>query len=67
MCLSIFYWNPNSNNSEADEYISPYKLIFISNRDEFFERETEIAHFWNFGTPHKILAGTPSHLLFALN
>jgi len=32
---------------------SKYKLILASNRDEFFNRETEFAHYWN----NNILAG----------
>ena len=37
MCLIVF-----ANNFHKD-----YKLIFAANRDEFYNRPTEAAHFWN--------------------
>jgi uncharacterized protein with NRDE domain len=37
MCLIVF-----ANNFHPD-----YKLIFAANRDEFYNRPTEAAHFWN--------------------
>lgn len=45
MCLLAFYWKSHSK----------YKLIFVSNRDEFYERQTAKAHFWE-DTSH-IVAG----------
>ena len=37
MCLILFAINPNPE----------YKLILAANRDEFFERPTERAEFWD--------------------
>lgn len=37
MCLILLYYEPQSNN----------RLIVISNRDEFFDRSTEPAHYWS--------------------
>lgn len=45
MCLLAFYWKSHPK----------YKLIFVSNRDEFYERQTAKAHFWE-DAPN-ILAG----------
>jgi uncharacterized protein with NRDE domain len=36
MCLIVF----------ANKYHDKYKLIFAANRDEFYNRPTEAAHFW---------------------
>ncbi len=32
-----------------------YRLILVANRDEFYERPTQAAHYWD--TPHQMLAG----------
>ena len=45
MCLILFAINPNPN----------YKLILAANRDEFFERPTERADFWD--QEQNLLAG----------
>ena len=45
MCLILFAINPNPN----------YKLVLAANRDEFFERPTEKAKFWDL--EENLLAG----------
>lgn len=45
MCLILFAWQHHSN----------YPLVVVANRDEFYERPTQEAHFWE-QHPH-ILAG----------
>ncbi len=45
MCLIVF-----ANNFHPD-----YKLIFAANRDEFYNRPTEAAHFWKYHSD--LLAG----------
>lgn len=44
MCVIIFVLNPNDR----------YKLVLISNREESYDRPTEIAHYW---PDKKIIAG----------
>lgn len=47
MCLIAFAYK-----------VSPeYPLILIANRDEFYERPTQKAHFWNVDRKTKMLAG----------
>ena len=41
MCLIVFRWQPNS----------PEPLTLLSNRDEFYERPSRAAHFWD-DQPH---------------
>lgn len=45
MCLIAFSWNQHPN----------YKLILVANRDEFYKRKTQAAHFWEENP--NILAG----------
>ncbi|HQQ75679.1 MAG TPA: NRDE family protein, partial [Pseudomonadales bacterium] len=45
MCLIVFAWRSHSQ----------HKLLVAANRDEFYARPTEAAHFWK-DAPH-ILAG----------
>ncbi|MEL6770225.1 MAG: NRDE family protein [Bacteroidota bacterium] len=40
MCFIVFEWQPDAR-----------RLTLASNRDEFYERPTEPAHFWAEGTP----------------
>src|SRR5690554_7577093 len=47
MCLIAFAYK-----------VSPeYPLILVANREEFYDRPTEKAHFWKGTEEHRILAG----------
>lgn len=40
MCILFFYFQPSPQNGA-------YKLILASNRDEFYDRPTDAAGFWD--------------------
>ncbi len=40
MCITFFYINSKCAGKDA------FRFILIFNRDEFYERETSFAHFW---------------------
>lgn len=48
MCLIVFHWNPASDTP----------LIVVGNRDEFYAREAEAAHWW---AGERVLAGRDVH------
>lgn len=59
MCLILFYWNPQEENSSISTRDTPfmnYKLILVANRDEYYDRKTKICHFWEDHNSY-ILAG----------
>lgn len=40
MCILFIYRNPNADSSS-------YRLIIATNRDEYYNRPTKSAHFWD--------------------
>jgi len=52
MCLILFSWNPESTNQSPD---TDNRLIVAANRDEFYLRPSQSAHFWDDN--EQLLAG----------
>ena len=48
MCLILFSWNPRSTNAA-------HRLTVAANRDEFYQRPSQSAHFWD--NNEQLLAG----------
>ena len=44
MCLILFSWNPEATKQNPD---TNNRLIVAANRDEFYLRPTQAAHFWD--------------------